>query len=83
MNLEESKQFYSSRRDKVVTVIIEKSRIRMLWLDTSVLIDFAKIQLRENTEPVRARHLTRLRSVVRRVLDYKDRSHSSTCFASR
>ena len=40
----------------------------MLWLDTSVLIDFAKIEKGENVEPIRSKRLTRLRSVVRKAV---------------
>lgn len=40
----------------------------MLWLDTSVLVDFAKIEKGENLEPVRAKWLSRLRSVVRQAV---------------
>ena len=65
MNLQELRQFHTSRREKSVVVTIEKSTNRMLWLDTSVLVDFAKIEKGENIEPVRAKLLTRLRAVVR------------------
>jgi len=40
----------------------------MLWLDTSVLVDFAKIEKGEKVESVRAERLTRLRSVARQAV---------------
>jgi hypothetical protein len=68
MNIAELQQFHTARREKPVTLDMEKSATPMLWLDTSVLADFAKIQKGENVEPVRARRLTRLRSVVRQAV---------------
>jgi hypothetical protein len=68
MNLQELRQFHTLRREKSVAVTIEKSKIPMLWLDTSVLVDFAKIEKGESIEPVRAKLLTKLRSVVRRAV---------------
>jgi hypothetical protein len=65
MDIAESQKYHTSRREKTVTVTIEKSRTPMLWLDTSVLVDFAKIEEGENVEPVRAKRLTQLRAVVR------------------
>ena len=62
------RQFHTSRREKVVIATIEKSRMPMVWLDTSVLVDFAKIEKGENVEPTRAKRLTRLRSAVRRAV---------------
>lgn len=46
-------------------VSCEKGDIPMLWLDSSVLIDFAKLENNENIEPARASKLSRLRSVAR------------------
>lgn len=63
MNLQELRQFHTLRREKSVVVTVEKSTTPMLWLDTSVLVDFAKIDKGENIEPVRAKLLKRLRSV--------------------
>lgn len=40
----------------------------MLWLDTSVLVDFAKIEKGEDIEPLRVKRLTRLRAVVRKAV---------------
>jgi hypothetical protein len=68
MDLAESQKYHTSRRKKMVTVTIEKSKTPMLWLDTSVLVDFAKIEKGENVEPVRAKRLTRLRAVVRKAV---------------
>ncbi|MGA2456104.1 MAG: hypothetical protein ABSF85_00820 [Terriglobales bacterium] len=68
MNLQELRQFHTSRCEKSVVVTIEKSTTPMLWLDTSVLVDFAKLEKGENIEPVRAKRLTRLRSVVRQAV---------------
>jgi hypothetical protein len=68
MNLQELRQFHTSRREKSVVATIEKSTTPMLWLDTSVLVDFAKIEKGENIEPVRAKRLTSLRSVVRQAV---------------
>jgi hypothetical protein len=63
--LQELQQFHTSRREKSVVVTIEKSTTPMLWLDTSVLVDFAKVEKGEKIDPVRAKLLTRLRAVVR------------------
>lgn len=68
MNLQELQQFHTARREKSVAVTIDKSTTPMLWLDTSVLVDFAKIEKGEKIEPGRAKLLTRLRSVVRRAV---------------
>src|ERR1019366_8132989 len=68
MDFAQLRQFHTSRREKAVTVTIEKSRTPMVWLDTSVLVDFAKIEKGENVEPTRAKRLTHLRSVVRRAV---------------
>jgi hypothetical protein len=68
MEIAESQKYHTSRREKNVTVTIEKSRTPMLWLDTSVLLDFAKIEQAENVESVRAKRLTRLRAVARKAV---------------
>jgi len=68
MTLEELRQFHTVRRASCVAVTIQKSTTPMLWLDTSVLIDLAKAQNGERTEPVRAKRLARLHSVVRRAV---------------
>jgi hypothetical protein len=68
MDVEESQKVHTSRREKTVTVTIEKSKTPMLWLDTSVLVDFAKIDNAENIEPVRAGRLTRLRAIVHKAV---------------
>jgi len=44
MDLAESQKYHTSRRDKTVTVTIEESKTPMFWLDTPVLVDFAKIE---------------------------------------
>jgi len=68
MNIKESQEFHSERRGRTVTATIEKSKTPMIWLDTSVLIDFAKIRVGENIEPVRAQRLKRLWSAVRKAI---------------
>jgi len=68
MDLAESQKYHTSRREKTVTVTIEKSKTPMVWLDTSVLIDFAKIEKSEKVEPIRAERLTRLRTLVRKAV---------------
>ncbi len=68
MNLAELQRFHTSRREKTVTVTTEKSTAPMLWLDTSVLVDFAKIEKGEQVEKLRAKRLTRLRKVVRQAV---------------
>jgi hypothetical protein len=68
MNLEESRKFHTFRREKCVNVTIEKYMIPMVWLDTSVLVDFAKIEKGENIDPARAKRLTKLRQTIRGVV---------------
>jgi hypothetical protein len=68
MDIAESQKYHTSRRERVVSVTIEKSKTPMVWLDTSVLLDFAKIELGEKIEPLRARRLTRLRTVLRKAV---------------
>ena len=43
-----------------MTASAEKSKTPMIWPDTSVLVDFAKVERGEKIEPVRAKRLTRL-----------------------
>jgi hypothetical protein len=66
--IDEIRKFHSERRDRTVSVTCEKSSVPMLWLDSSVLIDFAKIQKGENIERARAAKLSRLRQVARKAV---------------
>lgn len=68
MDLKEMQRYHTGRREKNVTVTFEKSTTPMIWLDTSVLIDFAKIQVGENIESVRAERLSRLWVAVRKAV---------------
>lgn len=68
MDIAESQKYHTSRREKVVGVTIEKSKTPMVWLDTSILVDFAKIENGERIEPVRAKRLSRLRTVIRKAV---------------
>lgn len=68
MDIAESQKYHTSRREKVVDVTIEKSKTPMVWLDTSVLVDFAKIEKGEGIEPVRAKRLARLRTVIHKAV---------------
>jgi hypothetical protein len=65
IDLEELRKFHTERREKKVAVTCEKSPTPMVWLDSSLLIDFAKIANKENIEKARASKLSRLREVVR------------------
>ena len=51
--IERLRRYRTERREQKVTVTFEKSPLPMLWLDTSVLIDLAKIDTREAIEPGR------------------------------
>jgi hypothetical protein len=62
------RQFHTERRERKVTVICEKSSLPMLWLDSSVLIDFAKVDNKENLDKVRVTKLTRLRTLTRKAV---------------
>ncbi len=66
--IENLRKFHTERRDRNVTVTLEKSHIPMLWLDTSVVIDLAKIQNKESVEKTRAARLSMLRETVRRAV---------------
>jgi hypothetical protein len=70
--IERLRRYHTERREQKVTVTFEKSPLPMLWLDTSVLIDLAKIDKREAIDPGRVARLTKLRSTVQRLtLDRK------------
>lgn len=66
--IERLRRYHTERREQKVTVTFEKSPLPMLWLDTSVLIDLAKIDKREAIEPARVARLTKLRSTVQRLI---------------
>jgi hypothetical protein len=68
MDIAESQKYHTSRREKSVTATIEKSKTPMVWLDTSLLVGFAKVENGEKIEPVRAKRLTRLRAVIRQAV---------------
>ena len=61
-------RFHTERREKAVSVTFEKSVPPMVWLDSSVFIDLAKIANDENVEPKRAKSLRRMREVVRKAV---------------
>ena len=65
---EELRKFHTERRNAQITVTVEKSPLPMLWLDSSVLIDFAKIDNKEKVENVRAARLSKLRELVRKLV---------------
>ena len=44
--IERLRRYHTERREQRVSVTFEKSPVPMLWLDTSVLIDLAKIDKR-------------------------------------
>jgi hypothetical protein len=62
--IEELRRYHTERREQAVTVTCEKSPVPMLWLDTSVLIDLAKIENGENIDAIRAAALTELRNKI-------------------
>ncbi len=66
--IEELKAFHTERRQSRVKATCEKSPVPMLWLDSSVLIDFAKIDNKENIEKARASKLLPLRHVARKAV---------------
>jgi hypothetical protein len=67
-DIDELRKFHTERRERRITVTCDKSSVPMLWLDSSVLIDFAKIENKENIEKARASRLSRLREVVRKAV---------------
>src|SRR6266700_1594768 len=67
-NIEELRKFHTQRLERQVAVTCDKSAARMLWLDSSVFIDFAKIENKENVEQAKASMLSRLRTVVRKAV---------------
>jgi hypothetical protein len=66
--IEQLQSYHTERREQTVAVTFEKSPIPMLWLDTSVLIDLAKIENREAIERTRAAKLIKLRSTAQRLV---------------
>jgi hypothetical protein len=68
LSLEELSIFHAQRRQATVTITFEKSPVPMLWLDSAVLIDFAKIENNENIERSRATKLSRLRKATRKAV---------------
>jgi len=67
-DIEELRKFHTERLQRKIAVTCEKSSVRMLWLDTPVFIDFAKIEHKENIERARASKLLRLRTVARKAV---------------
>ena len=59
-DIEELRKFHTERLQRKIAVTCEKSSVRILWLDSSVFIDFAKIENKENIERARARTLNDL-----------------------
>jgi hypothetical protein len=62
--IEELRRFHAARREKQVAVTFEKSPVPMLWLDTSIFIDLAKIERGEALEQPRVKLLTTLKNLV-------------------
>jgi hypothetical protein len=65
LDIEKLRSFHTQRREKKISVTWEKSPVPMLWLDTSVLIDLAKIANKERIEDTRSAKLSRLKEIVR------------------
>jgi hypothetical protein len=61
----ELRYFHTERRERCVTVTCEKSPVPMLWLDSSVLIDLAKIDNKESIDRLRAKKLSTLKELAR------------------
>jgi hypothetical protein len=68
LNFEDLKKFHTERRERKVTVTCAKNMVPVLGLDSSVFIDFAKIENKENTERDRASKLSRLKIVARKAV---------------
>jgi hypothetical protein len=68
LNIEDLKRFHTERRERKVTVTCAKNIVPVLWLDSSVFIDLAKIENRENIERNRASKLSHLRIVARKAV---------------
>ena len=68
MTIEDLRNFHTERRARNVTVTFKKSTVPMLWLDSSVLIDLAKIENNESVEKVRAAKVTRLKVIARKAV---------------
>jgi hypothetical protein len=66
--LEELRTYHTDRREMNVAVTCEKSPVPLLWVDTSVYMDLAKMDNGENIEKMRATKLSRLRQVVRKAV---------------
>jgi len=66
--IERLRKFHTERRERKVKLTFEKSVHPMVWLDSSVWIDLAKIDKGEGVEPIRAAKLKRLRAAVRRAV---------------
>jgi hypothetical protein len=59
------RQFHSDRREQQITITCEKCPVPMLWLDTSVFVDLAKIETGEiGADNPRHQPLTTLRGLV-------------------
>lgn len=65
--IEQSRRYHTERREQNVAVTFDKSPVPMLWLDTSVLIDLAKVEKGEAIESGRATRLTKLRLTAQRL----------------
>lgn len=66
--IDELRKFHTERRQRSVAVTCDKSPAPMLWLDSSILIDLAKIDNNENIEKGRALKLSRLRNAARKAV---------------
>jgi hypothetical protein len=64
--LEELRKFHIDRRSATqIAATCEKSPVPMVWLDSSILIDFAKIAADEPIDKLRAKNLSRLPGIIR------------------
>jgi hypothetical protein len=64
LDFEELRAFHTERRAKNVTVTCEKSLVPMVWLDSSILIDFAKVANHEKIGESRTIKLSRLKETI-------------------
>src|SRR5438552_4175905 len=57
-----------SNQQSMVTVHVERPRLPSLWLDTSVVIKFAKLQRGEALQPIEVNRLSRLKTLTRELV---------------
>src|SRR5438067_1951156 len=68
MTTDELRAYHTERREMKVAVTCEMSAVPLLWVDSSILMDLAKIDHNENIEKSRAAKIKRLRDVVRKAV---------------